>query len=198
MTRAGFALDLRGRPRIVVAAGSPRPRGSPSGRGRLAIGPGRTASLVVASSLPRQAEPGDHDALVLLTTRPQRHGALAVQVRLGIVVVARVPGRIVRRLDLLSLRPRRSGRARTLELLVANRGNVTERVSRKCLTVSLRRSGRVLARPVPVPRMLLPRTRGIVELRYTGRRRGALRAQVELAGGPVCGRKARRTFTVRL
>ena len=66
--RAAFALDLRGRPRIVPrhriggAAGSwltVRPR-------RLALPPGTKASLTISSTIPRRARPGDHNALVVL------------------------------------------------------------------------------------------------------------------------------------
>jgi hypothetical protein len=188
--RAGYGLDLRGRPRVLPPRRSwlsVRPR-------RLTIAPGRSASLVVASSLPRRAEPGDHSELVLLTTRPLRTAALAVRMRLGLVVVVRVPGRIVRRLAILrvELRPRR------LELLVANRGNVTETITRRCVTVTVRRRGRVLARLHPPARRLLPRTRGLLELRFRRPRRGRLHVGVALSTGPPCGPPRRRDFSIRL
>src|SRR5439155_700338 len=62
ITRAGYGLGLRGRPRIVLRRARAdtgaswlafRPR-------RLAIPPGVSRSIVVASRLPRRAEPGDH------------------------------------------------------------------------------------------------------------------------------------------
>jgi len=188
--RAGYALDLRGRPRVLRPHGSwlsVRPR-------QLTLAPGRSATLVVVSSPPRRAEPGDHSELVLLTTRPVRTAALAVRMRLGVVVVVRVPGRIVRRLAVLgvSVRPRR------IELLVANRGNVTETIARRCVTVTVRRGGRVLARLHPMPRRLLPRTRGVLELRFRRPSRGRLQIGVALSTGPPCAAPRRRAFAIRL
>jgi hypothetical protein len=164
--RAGFGLDLRGRPRIVGRAASGWLRFRPQ---RLVLGPGATAPLTVTSALGRRAEPGDHEALVLLTTRVRPAGRVAVRMRLGVVVAVRVPGRVVHRLVARSLRVRRAG---VLELLVANRGNVTEPLGR--VHVVLR--GRRLQ---PQPRDLLPRTRGIVRFRYD-RLHGPARAVVEL------------------
>src|SRR5205823_3556159 len=148
--RAGFGLDLRGRPKIVsgdrarrVAAWlTLRPQ-------RLSLQPGASADLIVSSALPSRPQPGDHDALVLLTSRPAHGVRVAVRMRLGIVVVVHVPGAIVRRLELRRLRVRRAGRARVLELFIANRGNVTETLRRDRVTVSLRRHGRTLARLRP-------------------------------------------------
>src|SRR5574340_1206890 len=61
VTRSGFALDLRGRPKIVGAVGprtatrwlTSRPRS-------VAIRPGASGAVTVASRLPARAEPGDH------------------------------------------------------------------------------------------------------------------------------------------
>jgi hypothetical protein len=118
--------------------------------------------------------------------------------RLGVVVVVRVPGRIVRRLVPLSLHVRRAGRLRVFELLVANRGNVTQVLDRGCVTVTLRRRGRLLARLRPAPRQLLPRTSGLVEARYAGRLRGRLVARVDFAARKSCVRARGRAFSVRL
>jgi hypothetical protein len=197
--RAGFALDLRGRPRIVRRTGTPRtattwltvrPR-------RLAIAPGKKASLTIASSVPRRARPGDHNALVLLTTRPIRGARVAVRMRLGVVVVVRAPGRVARQLELRRLRVRRTGRTRTLELLVGNRGNVTEVLQRKRLTIVLSRGRRNVATLEPAARELLPQTSGLVLARYAGRIRGRVTAVVELSSEP--GRRiVRREFRIRL
>jgi hypothetical protein len=123
---------------------------------------------------------------------------VAVRMRLGIVVVVRGPGVIVRRLELLRLRVRRAGRARLLELFVANHGNITETLDRRCISVSFRRRGREVARLWRFARDLLPRTRGIVEMRYRGRLRGRVTARVEHSGRAPCGRGLRRTFSIRL
>jgi hypothetical protein len=164
--RAGFALDLRGRPRIVNRTATSWIRFRPQ---RLVLGPGATAPLTVTSALGRRAEPGDHEALVLLTTRVRPAGRVAVRMRLGVVVAVRVPGRVVHRLVLRSLRVRRAG---VIELLVANRGNVTEPLDRVRVVVQGRRLR-------AEPRDLLPRTRGIVAFRYR-RLHGAATAVVVL------------------
>jgi hypothetical protein len=188
--RAGYGLDLRGRPRILLRRPSwisVRPR-------RLAIAPGRQATLVVASTPPVRAEPGDHSELVLLTTRPLRTASLSVRMRLGLVVVVRVPGRIVRRLEALRVRVR----PRRLELLVANRGNVTETVVRRCVTVTVRRASRLLARLHPAPRTLLPHTNGLLDVRFRRPRRGRLSIRVAVSPGPECRPVRLRTFATRL
>jgi hypothetical protein len=197
--RAGFALDLRGRPRIVRRARGAgaatswlivRPR-------RLVIRAGARASLSITSRVPRRARPGDHDALVVLTTRPIRSAKVAVRMRLGVMVVVRAPGRTARRLDVRSLRVRRVGGTRMLELLLANRGDVTEVLDRKRVRIILQRRDRVFARLQPLARQLLPRTKGLVQAPYAGRVRGRVTAVVELAadsGGGV----VRRTYHLRL
>jgi len=196
-SRAGFVLDLRGRPAI---AGS---RGARSAARWLALRPSRftlepraTASLVVAATVPRRAEPGDHDALVVLSTRPVGTGRVAVRVRMGIVVVVRVPGKVVRRLELLGLRVERH-RPRALALLIANRGNVTESLAGVRAVVSLRRRGRPVAALVGSRRDLRPRTRGIVEFRLQRQARGVVTIRVVVPG--EAGRRTlRRTFRIRL
>jgi hypothetical protein len=172
--RAGFALDLRGRPRIVRA-------GKRSARSWIAVQPsrfmlpaGESTNVAVTAKLPPRAEPGDHDALVLLITEPRRGAGIAMRLRLGVLVEVRAPGRVVHRLVLRRLRVRRSRRLRGLELLVANRGNVTEHLGRERVTLALRRRGRILGTLRPEPRDLLPRTRGLVLFRYRGRAHGTV------------------------
>lgn len=183
---AGYALDLRGRARIVQNAGKPswlslRP-------GRLVLPPRSTVPLTIAAHRPRGAPPGDHEALVLLTTLPRAVGALAVRMRVGVVVAVRVPGRLVSELDAVALRRARPG---LIELSLANRGNVVEQVVPARVGLVLWRRGRVLARLAPVVRKLLPRTRGLAELHYPRRLRGLVSAVVEI--GP-----RRWTFPLRL
>jgi hypothetical protein len=180
---AGYALDLRGRARVVQGRSARswlvlRPR-------RLAIQPGRSASLTVVAGRPPGARAGEHDALVLLTSVPRGGGGVAVRMRVGVVVAVRVPGAIVRRLDVAGLRMRRPG---VLELRLANRGDLTVHVG---VAVLLRRSGRVLAHLRAGPRELLPRTAGLVEVRYPARLHGLVTAVVDIA-------RARRSFRLRL
>jgi hypothetical protein len=196
LSKAGFGLTLRGRPRIVRRG--PRSAASwlklrPT---RLALPARTSASLALSVRVPRNAEPGDHDALVLLTTRPSAGARVAVRVRLGVVVVVRAPGAVVRRLELR--RPwvaRRAGR-RLLELRVLNRGNVTETLARVHVIVSRARTGRRLARLVAARRDLRPHTQGILEFGLR-RVRGVVTAQVVIPA--VSGRNPiRRTYPIRL
>src|SRR5262249_31392594 len=126
VSRAGFARSLRGRPRVRPAQGAAGwlrllPR-------RLRVKAGGTATLHVRARPPRPAAPGDHPALVLLTPRPLGSNRVRVRVRVGVIVDLHVPGRIVQRLDARALIVRRDGAHRLLDLIVRNRGNVTERL----------------------------------------------------------------------
>ncbi len=197
VARAGFSLDRRGRPKVGRRGGlraatrwlGVRPR-------RFVLRAGASRLLTVRSRVPRHAEPGDHDALVLLTTRRRRGAAVAVRMRIGVVVVVRAPGRVVRRLVLRGMRVRRARRARVLELVLANRGNVTETLDRGRIRVVLRRGSRRTSLRNQ-PRELRPRTSGIVQLRYGGRLRGRVTARIRLAGPPG-GRPVTRTFRIKL
>ena len=170
LRRAGFALDLRGRPRVVGQDAGNRSAASwLAFRPRtLTIGPGTSRAVAIVSRVPARAEPGDHDALVLFTTRRRIRDGLAVRVRMGVVVVVRAPGRIVRRLVLGGMRATRARGDRFLELAVTNRGNVTESFERGDTVVSLERGGRRLGRLVAEARSLRPGTRGV--LRFPLRR----------------------------
>jgi hypothetical protein len=197
--RAGFALDLRGRPKIVGQTETRRSAASWLGirPPSLVLKPGTTGMVTLASRVPTRAEPGDHDALVLFTTRRRASDGLAVRVRMGVVVVVRAPGNVVHRVQLHALRVTPNGRARVLELVVANRGNVTESIGRARGTVSLFRGGRRLARLVAAPRDFRPGTKGVLQFRYRGRVHGLVTAQVELAPESG-GRILRRAFRLRL
>ena len=180
---ASFVLDRRGKPVIARERGQAAVwlRLRPS---RVVLAPGRAATLIVSSTAPAGAVPGDHPALVLITTQPRRSAGVAIRMRIGVVVFVRIAGRIVHRLELGALRMRRG----VLEAAIANRGNVFERTR---LRVSLLRGGHVLVRLGPVARTLLPHSRGIERFRYRGRLRGWVMARVE-AGA------LRRTFRIRL
>ena len=193
VARAGFALDLRGRPRAV----SRRLSWLAVGPRRLTLAPGATATLTVSAHVPRRAQPGDHSELVLLTSRPPTRRGLPVRLRLGVVVVVRAPGKIVRRMSAISLRVRRAGTARILGLLLANRGIVTESVGGPCTVLWLHRRGRILARLRADERRILPHTRGLVELVYRGRLRGRLQA-TSPPPAPGCPRIHSPRFRLRL
>jgi hypothetical protein len=194
--RAGFALDLRGRPRIV------RLRSARSAAqwltlrpARFTLGPHATARLHVSASVPRSAAPGDHDALVLLSARPLADQAVSVRLRLGVVVVVRAPGAVVRRLRLGRLRVKRRGSVRALALAVVNAGNVTERLLGVRAVVS-RGTSRIANVPVAA-RELRPQTRGLLEFRLRTSVRGPVAAHFVIpaeAGRPA----VRRTYRLRL
>jgi hypothetical protein len=173
--RAGFVLDLRGRPRIVPAALAPwlsvRPK-------RVAIPGGESASLTVSARVLPGASPGDHPSLLLLASRPLGTSAVAVRVRLGVIVVLRVPGRIVHRVALLGVRAKRIGGKRVLTVRLANRGNVAELLSGGRVVVTLWRRSRLIARLSAAPRELLPRSHGVLEVSYRGPVRGAVICRV--------------------
>jgi hypothetical protein len=197
VARAGFSLDLRGRPHIVARAG---PRAATPWLtvrpGRFVLPAGASRWLIVASRLPPRVEPGDHDALVLLTTRPWRSAGVAVRMRIGVVVVVRAPGRIVRSVAIRGLRVRRAARARTLELVLANRGNVTETIDAARMRLVLVGKG-TRSSVGAETRELRPRTNGVVQFRYRGRLGGWVTARVGLALEPG-GSVIFRTFHVKL
>ena len=180
---AGFVLDTRGKPTIarkrLAAAGwlHLQPR-------RVVLAPGAAAVVTVTSAAPAGALPGDHPALVLFTTQPPRATGVAIRMRIGVVAVVRVAGRVVHRLELGALRARH----RVLEAVVANRGNVVERTR---VRVVLLRSGHVLARLGSAEQTLLPHSQVIGRFRYSGRLQGWVRARVEVGA-------LRRTFRIRL
>lgn len=196
--RAGFALDLRGRPKIVAASIARRSAaGWLSIRPRnIVLEPGASDSVIVAAKPPSGAEPGDHDALVLLTTRPRARNRLVVRMRMGVVVVVRVPGTVRRRIVLRGFRVAASRRVRTLELMVANRGNVTEAFSRTHSLLSLYRAGRRIARLAAEPRTLRPGTLGVIQFRYRGEVSGRVIGRVDVRSESGCA--IRQTLRLRI
>lgn len=173
-SQAGFALGLRGRPRIVRSDPAARLSIRPH---RFALRPGETGAVSVASSSVAHGggAAGDHPALVLLTATVPGANAIGVRLRVGIRVVLRVRGAVVHRLALGAVAVRR----RALDLVIRNRGNVVERIGAGNLHVRLRRGGLVVASLEVPQRELLPRARGIVTLRRPSLR-GSLSALVEL------------------
>jgi hypothetical protein len=198
VSRAGFGLDLRGRPRIAGSESARSAAGWLTLRPtHLTIGPRSTASLVVSAKVPRGAEPGDHDALALLSTRPVANGRVAVRLRLGVLVVVRAPGAIVHRLELRDLQLTRRDHATELELIVANRGNVTESLQGVRAVLSRPNHGREVAAASAASRGVRPGTDGIVAFRYHRTLRGWMTARVVVPAD--AGRKPlQRTYRIRL
>jgi hypothetical protein len=172
--RAGFAIDVSGRPRVAVL----RARGvqvlvRPQ---HLVLAPGAAAAATIVVRVAPDASPGDHPSLVVFATRPRSKGGVGVRLRVGVVVVVRVPGAILHRLRLAAVRVTR----RMLTVDVRNRGNVVERLGPSTLRVRLVRGGRVLRRFHVPARELLPGGRALIRF-AASLPRG--RVVVELRGG---------------
>jgi hypothetical protein len=174
---AGYTLDLLGRPRIA-RPGDAAPWLSVSPR-RMTVGRRRSV-LVVTSRRPARARPGDHSAVVLLSAVVPSARGVVVRMRIGLAVYVRVAGRIVHRLSVLGARLRRDGGTRSLDVTLANRGNVTETIGAGGLRIALIRRGRMIAHSSLPRRELLPGSRGIVGLRVAERIRGLTFARVRL------------------
>jgi hypothetical protein len=163
---------------------------------RLVLRPGSEAVLILRARVGGGARPGDHQLRLLLIARPPDGSRLAVRLRLAIGVRVRVPGRILRRLDVRGVRVSRHAGRRVLLVSVANHGNVTEQV-RGHLTVTLLRHGRFVSRLRPRRlRELAPATRAVVALPYTGRVRGLVTAVVRVRVG--AGRSLERRYRIRV
>jgi hypothetical protein len=171
---AGYALDARGRPRIK----SVPTRWFAVRPSRLVVGPHGFAQLRLTVSRPPGAGSGDHAELLLLSTEPRPGRRVSARLRLGVVVVVRVPGRLVHRLGVARLRVRRGGAGAKLEVTVANRGNVDEWLQRGRVSVMLvRRGRRIVSVPVEA-RRLLARSSGVFDARFRRRVRGQITAVV--------------------
>lgn len=180
---AGFVLDRRGKP-AVARRRAPAVSWLRLAPRRFVVEPGGRRLVTVSARVPAAAGPGDHPALVLLATVPPRGAGVAIKVRIGVVTVIRVGGRIVHRLEVVSLRRRR----RVFEAVLANRGNAVERTR---VRIVLLRGGHVFAQVGAVARTLLPRSRARTRFRYAGVARGWVTAQVEVGA-------VRRRFRLRL
>jgi hypothetical protein len=193
---SGFALDPSGRSRVsgrdeaghwLVLA----PR-------RLALGAGRSATVTVSAEVPRRARPGEHAALILFRTRPRAGAPVPIVMQVGVVVTVRVPGRVVRRLDVRGLRLVRHGRRRTFLLTIWNRGNVSEVLPLRRVRVVLRRGGRLFATLLPSRRQILPHAVAVLALRYAGGVRGWVQAAVAIRHPRPGSALLRRTYRIRL
>jgi hypothetical protein len=191
---AGFTLGLRGAPRVLLQGVAARRAASwlrirPA---KVVLAGGASAEVGVTSVPARPATPGDHAALVLLTTRPPPGARVGVRMRIGITVVVHVAGRIRHALVLRALHVRRLEDGRMLQLVIANAGNVVESLRSGGIEVSLVARKQVVARLRSPARELLPHSSGVVELRYRGEIRGRVTARVVVT--PHAGPAIRRTF----
>lgn len=177
-TRAGFARTLHGKPRIKAARGAAswlrtRPH-------RLRLASHATASFRLTAKPPAGARPGDHPALVLFSTRPSADKKVHVLLRVGVVVLVRVSGTIVHRLEPRALSVHRKGATQLFSLRIANRGNVAERLRGARLQLVLSRHRKRLATLRAHLLDVLPHSAGIAQFAYRGAARGRVRATVVL------------------
>jgi hypothetical protein len=178
---AGLALDTRGRPRIAgLRDAGPwltvRPRTISAGRDG--------ATFVVTSRRPARARPGDHSAIVLVTATARSKRAIAVEMRVGLVVTVRVAGRTIRRVEVIAAHVRRlpGTRGRLVLVTLANRGDVIESIGGARLKVTLLRHGRTVARARVPRRKVLPHTSAVVRFRWPARIRQSLVARIAVVG----------------
>jgi hypothetical protein len=195
---AGFALGLRGAPQVLLRGASAQRAASwlyirPA---HVVVPGGTSAELGVTSAPPRRAPPGDHAALVLLTTRASARAPVGVRMRIGITVVVHIAGRTRHALALRALHIRRVGDRRVLRLVLLNAGNVVESFRRGGVEVSLAVHERVVARLRSPARELLPRSSGVIELLCRCAFRGRVTAHVAVT--PRAGPAFVRTFRVRV
>jgi hypothetical protein len=193
---AGYELDLHGKPRLRPGpAAASWLRVTPS---HVAVPARSTVTLSVTAARPRRAWPGDHARVVLLTTRLPSGRKVLARLRIGVVVVIRVPGAVTRRLTLDALGAERRGRHLLIGVALSNRGTLDEWIARSRLTIRLVQGRRLVAALQAQPRRLLARTRGLVEARYSGRARGVVQAVVLLRSPSPGVAVLRRTFRLRL
>lgn len=190
----GYALDALGRPHLHAARAawlSVKPA-------RVVVAPHGVVQIEVRVKRPAGAKPGDHAQVLLVSSAPPARRRLVATLRIGVVVVARVPGRLVHRLSVARVQARSRGRQITVEVVIANRGNVDEWIGPGRVSVTLGRRG---AKPVTVPvpaRRLLARSAGIVVARFRGHLRGAV-AVVVAVRRPAAGvLLVRRRYRLRL
>jgi len=194
----GFALDLSGRPHAAAARLGDAPAWLVVAPRRIHLAAGRSAYVTVSARAPRGASPGEHDALLLLRTRTRSVGPVPIVMQVGVVIVVRVKGPTIHRLEIRSLRVRRLARRRLLFLALQNRGNVAEVLPRRRVRIVLRRGRRLLATLLPPRRELLPRSIGVLSMRYAGGARGTITAIAVLRRPRVGVAVVRRSFRVRL
>ena len=185
-TQASFAFDMYGNAAIGPRRDPPRSAHtwlvvSPN---RLALAPGKEGALRIVAVPPRRASPGDHHALVLLSAIAPRSARVAIRARIGVFVLVRVPGRIVRRVVVGRVWVARGRQGRSIAVTAVNRGNVAERLLPGQVTVALQDGHRVVAVARGLARDLLAHTRGVVLARFRPSLHGRFTAVVRIAAQP--------------
>lgn len=152
---------------------------------RLSLAPGGSADVVVVTHPPGNAAPGDHYALVLLTTVPPRGAQVGVSTRLGVSVIDTVAGGRVSAPAIARPAAVGKGRSRFLRVRIANRGDLIWRLPKGEISIVVERGARAVARLKGPPRVLLPHSQGLLAFRYPARLRGGTYTVVVRAGTTV-------------
>src|SRR5262249_29877068 len=142
-----------------------------------------TFELKVRSHPGRNAGPGDHNALVLFTTKPSATGKVLVRSRIGVGGLVRVKGKLKRRLAITGVSTLRS--KHKLRLVIANRGNINERLLRHRVSVTLKHGTKTVQKLWGPPRQILPHSRTVYALSYGSGLKGKITAFVTVR--PVNG-----------
>ena len=144
----------------------------------LRLAPHVTETVRVLSHPAGNASPGDHHALVVFTTVPSGSGIVRTRTEIGLPVLVRIAGSVVRKLEIRSLTVEREARRKALRLVLYNRGNINERLLGRSVVVRLRRHGRTVARLVPAGRSILPGERAVFSVPVPERLHGAMTGEV--------------------
>ena len=143
----------------------------------------QSATIHVATKRVSSAAPGDHQALVFITSRAtSTPGSVGVQTRLGIGVVVRVPGTLIRRLRVNKPTVATRGGVRVLQVRITNAGNINERFEKGQVRVTLR-TGAAKTVLIAKPQNVLPGTYGIFSLPYRGKLTGTVKATATVRPG---------------
>jgi hypothetical protein len=159
--------------------------------------------LRVRSHPGKKAGPGDHHALILFVSGTRGKGNVLVRTRIGVGVLVRVKGKIKRRLAIAGLSA--AGSKHQLRLVVANRGNINERLLRHKVSVVIKEGKRTVQTLWAPARQVLPYSRTVYALPYRSSLNGKLTAIVTVrpVNGAVAGELApplkpvQRTYRVR-
>lgn len=159
---------------------------------RIQLAPGASAEVTVVAHPPGGATPGDHYALVLLTSVPPNGVQVGVSTRIGVSVVDTVAGGKAPPPSIRAPKVLAHGKKRMLRLQIANRGDVLQRFARGQIAVEVEQGTRTVARLVGPGRVLLPHSTGVIMLTYPARLHGRRYVLVVHAG------KSRTRFRARL
>lgn len=151
----------------------PKKRPALSARSWLAVSPGRltlpaggVADVSVVTHPPTNAAPGDHYALVLLTTVPPNGVQVGVRTRIGVSVIDTVAGAVAMTPKVAHAAAVKIGKRHLLQLRIVNRSAFVQRLTRGMVTLDIRRGAKRLAHLVAPARVLLPHSTALVSVPY--------------------------------